>query len=346
MNKDLLLLLLSSTQPRRIKLIQNLLNGKRTVSTLFWAMRYGLLQYSAILKTYDLNSINDDINKLISDGLAKQVDEYQYQLTHKGQIKKDSVMESFYILKNSSYQYDYDVNEFKARVLLAIQSVSEYSFQNKNYYPVKTDMKSAMIVKRWFIENKTKIVEQLKKYLINYLAQIDEHQADIIAQQMIGHEVYGMTNGQLADSMNISNVEAYFMEYDGWVNFINYIINDENTLLHPLVHDIRTLKMNNHAIMTYQQFISGNTLNHISKNLGVKLSTVREHLLEMAIWLPEDKFPYSMIISQDDEKILFESFENQSIDDWQFKQISEKYDIDFFEFRIYQILRSKQDDKQ
>ncbi|KOY71306.1 hypothetical protein RZ55_11930 [Apilactobacillus kunkeei] len=345
MNKDLLLLLLSSTQPRRIKLIQNLLNGKRTVSTLFWAMRYGILQYSAILKTYDLNSINGAIKKLIVDGLAEQVDEFQYQLTTKGQIKKDSVKESFYILQNTSYQYDYDVNEFKARILLAIQSVSEYSYQNKNYYPVKTDMKSAMIVKRWFIHNKVEIVSRLEDYLTKYLSQVDEKKANIIAQQMIGHDVYGMTNGQLADSMGVSNVEAFFMEYDGWVNFINYIINDDDLLLLPLINDVRTLKMNHHAIQTYNQFVSGNTLDQIANNLSVKLSTVREHLLEMAIWLPESKFPYAKIVSAEDEKTLRQAFDNQPIDDWQFRQISESTDINFFEFRIYQILRSKQDVK-
>lgn len=345
MNKDLLLLLLSSTQPRRIKLIQNLLNGKRTVSTLFWAMRYGILQYSAILKTYDLNSINDAIKELIVEGLAKQVDEFQYQLTIKGQIKKDSVKESFYILQNTSYQYDYDVNEFKARILLAIQSVSEYSYQNKNYYPVKADMKSAMIVKRWFIQNKAEIVSRLENYLTKYLTQVDEKKANIIAQQMIGHDVYGMTTGQLADSMNISKVEAFFMEYDGWVDFINYIINDDDQLLFPLINDVRTLKMNHHAIQTYKQFVSGNTLDQIANNLNVKLSTIREHLLEMAIWLPESKFPYSKIVSAEDERTLRQAFDNQPIDDWQFRQISEKTDINFFEFRIYQILRSKQDVK-
>lgn len=345
MNKDLLLLLLSSTQPRRIKLIQNLLNGKRTVSTLFWAMRYGILQYSAILKTYDLNSINGAIKKLIVDGLAEQVDEFQYQLTTKGQIKKDSVKESFYILQNTSYQYDYDVNEFKARILLAIQSVSEYSYQNKNYYPVKTDMKSSMIVKRWFIQNKVEIVSRLEDYLTKYLSQVDEKKANIIAQQMIGHDVYGMTNGQLADSMGVSNVEAFFMEYDGWVDFINYIINDDDQLLLPLINDVRTLKMNHHAIQTYNQFVSGNTLDQIANNLSVKLSTVKEHLLEMAIWFPESKFPYAKIVSAEDEKTLRQAFDNQPIDDWQFRQISESTDINFFEFRIYQILRSKQDVK-
>lgn len=343
MNKDLLLLLLSSTQPRRIKLIQNLLNGKRTVSTLFWAMRYGILQYSAILKTYDLNSINGAIKKLILDGLVEPVNEFQYQLTTKGQIKKDSVKESFYILQNTSYQYDYDVSEFKARILLAIQSVSEYSYQNKNYYPVKTDMKSAMIVKRWFIQNKGEIVSRLEDYLTTYLSQVDEKKANIIAQQMIGHDVYGMTNGQLADSMGVSNVEAFFMEYDGWVDFINYIINDDDQLLLPLINDVRTLKMNHHAIQTYKQFVGGNALDQIANNLNVKLSTVREHLLEMAIWLPESKFPYAKIVSFEDERTLCQAFDNQPIDDWQYRQISESTDINFFEFRIYQILRSKQD---
>ncbi|MGQ2282215.1 helix-turn-helix domain-containing protein [Apilactobacillus kunkeei] len=345
MNKDLLLLLLSSTQPRRIKLIQNLLNGKRTVSTLFWAMRYGILQYSAILKTYDLNSINGAIKNLISNGFVKQVDEYQYQLTTRGQNQKDSLKESFYILQNTSYQYDYNVNDFKSRILLAIQSVSEYSYQNKNYYPVKTDMKSAIIVKRWFVQNKSEIVNQLETYLTQYLSQVDEKKANIIAQQMIGHDVYGMTNGQLANIMGVSNVEAFFMEYDGWVDFINYIINDNDQLLLPLVHDVRTLKMNHHAIQTYKQFVNGNTLNQIANNLKVKLSTIREHLLEMAIWLPENKFPYSKIVNIEDEKTLRQTFDNQSIDNWQFSKISERTDINFFEFRIYQILRSKQDVK-
>ncbi|AYF92552.1 helix-turn-helix domain-containing protein [Apilactobacillus bombintestini] len=341
MNKELLILFLSAKQPRRIKLIENLLSGKRTVSTLFWAMRYNILQYSGVLRRVHFNDYHKDLNSLLNNKYIKKVDDYRYLLTDKGQKQKDSMLESFYIIKNNSFRYDYDVSLFKERFLLATQVVSEYSYKNTNYYPTKTNMQSSYIVKKWFIKNKKDISVRFRDYLVKYLSQISDDKANILAQLLIGHDVLGMTARQMAKHINRSTLEEFFIESDLWINLIQYIENDNNDFLKPLLKNIVNEKINSHAIETYKLFARNNSLKSISNMLHVKISTVKEHLIECAIWMPKDNFPYKKILTKNMIELMNDTFENKNIDDWKFNDLPKTNGMDFFNFRIYQIMRSK-----
>lgn len=344
MNIKFLILCLSNKQPRRQKLIQNLLVGKRTVSTLFWGMRYGLLEYSAILKNFNLDKMPAQLNQLIQKGYVEQVDEYKYILTTKGQKEKDSILESFYILKTKLNYYDYDVIAFKSRLLLAIQVASEYSYKNSNYYPVTTDFKSASLVKKWFKTHKNALPDRMKEYLTNYLASIDENCANIFAQMFVVYQRYGMTNQQIANEMNLSALEEYFFQYDLLVDLIEYIENDDDDLLKELLVDIKVLRTNKHALNTYNEFKYGKTIREIAENNKLRNSTIREHLLECAIWMPKKEFPYKLIISEEKENVLDQYYQANNIDDWQYNENISNQEFSFFEFRIYQIMRSKPND--
>lgn len=344
MNIKFLILCLSSSQPRRQKLIQNLLLGKRTVSTLFWGMRYGLLKYSAILKNFNLDKMPAQLNKLIQKGYVEQVDEYKYILTTKGQKEKDSILESFYILKTKLNYFDYDVITFKARLLLAIQVASEYSYKNSNYYPVTNDFKSASLVKTWFKAHKNALPERMKEYLTNYLSSIDEGRANIFAQMFVGYHRYGMTNQQIANEMDFSLLEEYLFQYDLLVDFIEFIIHDDDELLKELLVDIKALRTNKHALNTYNEFKHGQAIQEIAENNKLRNSTIREHLLECAIWMPKNEFPYGLIINEEKENALNQYYQDNNIDDWQYKENIGNQEFSFFEFRIYQIMRSKPND--
>ncbi|UQS85422.1 helix-turn-helix domain-containing protein [Apilactobacillus apisilvae] len=339
MNDDLMIVLLSISQPRRTKLIDNLLMGKKTVSTLFWGNQYGLLKYSGIFKGINIDS-EKTVNSLIHDGYVKNYDKYQFLLTKKGNAKKDSIIESFYFPKELSSQYYYDVFTFQERFLLLIQVISEYSYQNVNYYPLQTNFENTNLIKSFFHDFKQQhIVEFIYKLITQFLQSVDEDKANLFANLLIGHDNYGLTDDQLKSHYQISLVETYFIKYDLWILLIKFISIRKDGLSKFLLKNIVKSRISNSANNTLKYFNEDYSLSYISNQNNIKISTVKEHLLENAIILSKEQFPYTKLLSNEDIKLLNFTYHGILVDDWQFIKVKGK--IDFFAFRLYQILRSK-----
>lgn len=341
MDTNLIIIFLSSKQPRRLTLIKNLLIGKKTVSTLFWAMRYNLLQYSGVFKNKTLFTA-EDIEYLIINGYILIKDEKRYLLTKKGLQKKDSILESGYISNNLSKCYDYDVMTFKKRFLLLTQVLSEYNHKNTNYYPITGDLQTEYLIKNWFVHNKTNGVNDFKNYISRWLNTLGDNRANIFAQLLVGHNNTGRTSQQIANSLKISIDVEWLWELNLWISLIQYIQQDSNCFLQFLLHNIINPKLSNRATNTYQLFCKSISLEQIAKLSHIKLSTVKEHLQECAIFMDIHIFPYKKILNARIIKLLDAKYNSIFIDDWKYSSITEHEEIGFFEFRIYQILRSKQ----
>lgn len=59
-----LLRLLSEQQDRRLRVIENLLRGRRTVSTLYWGLRYDLLPLLNLAKPLDRGALDTPAHQL------------------------------------------------------------------------------------------------------------------------------------------------------------------------------------------------------------------------------------------------------------------------------------------
>ncbi|WP_105956081.1 helix-turn-helix domain-containing protein [Apilactobacillus quenuiae] len=341
MNKKLLLLMLSNKQPRRLKLIKNLLDGKKTVSTLFWGSRYHMLDYSGIMKHFDSIKNEDKIiNELIKYGYVFPYDKYQYKLTNKGKTKKDSLIESFYLPKELSYGFDYDIEEFKSRFLLLIQVASEYSYNNSSYYPVQADFYDTNLIKAFFHKHKNdNFVDKIYNIINSFLATLDKERASIFANLMIGHDNYGLTYEQLSKQYNYSQLEIYFINIDLWILLIRFIKNN-SSFLKILLKNIVKNKINESAKRTFNELNSGLKISSIAKKYNLKESTIKEHLLENAIFLSATEFPYNKLLSTANISYLNKTYLQQPIDLWKFSKLNDS-NIDFFKFRLYQIMRSK-----
>jgi uncharacterized protein YpbB len=341
MDTNLVIIFLSSKQPRRLTLIKNLLMGKKTVSTWFWAMRYDLLQYSGLFKNKPLFN-DEDIRYLVSHEYIILTDTKRYILTKKGQQKKDSFLESGYILENASKYYEYDVVTFKRRFLLLAQVISEYSYKNNSYYPITGDLQTEYLIKKWFIRNKNKSVYAFKNYISQWFNSLDNNDANIFVQLLVGHDNMGKTGPQIAYALKTSVDVEWLWELDFWIALIKYIQRDSNSFLHFLLFNIVKPKISNKAMKTYQLFCKSISLAQIAKQSHIKLSTVKEHLQECAIFMDIRIFPYTKILNSKMVKYLDAQYHLVDIDDWHYSDIENQETIGFFEFRIYQILRSKQ----
>jgi uncharacterized protein YpbB len=107
-------------------------------------------------------------------------------------------------------------------------------------------------------------------------------------------------------------------------------------LLAPLVQSSPVSKS---AQQTYQAFTQTHALTKIATARKLKLSTVREHLLEVAIWLPS--FPFTTVLDAQVIETLTRCFAGQpEIASWSFQDAQAALpELDFFEFRLFQIMR-------
>lgn len=97
------------------------------------------------------------------------------------------------------------------------------------------------------------------------------------------------------------------------------------------------------AQQTLHSFMAGKSLEVISHQRQLKLSTVREHLLEAAIMLPPEQFDFQRILPAQLVTQMQARLAKTPLDQWQFTQVAD-LSVEFWQFRLLEILRSKQTD--
>jgi len=339
-----LLSLLSDQQPRRKRVVENILKGRRTVSTLFWGMRYGILDWLGYEKKLQRDTYDSVFDQLIQEQLVEAVDQ-QFRLTEFGTARLNQLAKTHYQPQNLAVGQFYDSQLFQERLLLIIQVVSEYSFDNRQYYPQLASQANLQFARewfRWFKINGT--VDLFAKEIQDLLQNLnDDRLASLVAFRFMGHGTMGLTTQQLAVEYNSDVDQIAAIQTDVMLGFIPRIKENPESLLSPLIAGIDSSRVSASATQTLAEVWQHHSFKQISQQRRLKESTVKEHILEAAILLPIDKIPYDALISQSLRKQLASILSGQEIDEWQFDQLTAKLpDLDFFYFRLYQILRSKE----
>lgn len=338
-NLEYLIRLLSVQQPRRVKVIENILENRRTVTNLFWGLRYGLLPYLGIDHNFQRTEFEMQVVNYQRDGLATFADNHLL-LTKAGvQFQTDYLQKHYQPTFTSDYlTYDYHLAELL--ILLATQVMSEFSFDNRRYEPVLDNDHVMMIVKQWFHRlDKTSAVEMFSSELTEALSTLTDQQARFISTQLTGHGVPGFSIGQaIEQDSELTTDDAVYLNADIWTGIAKYF-DLHNGIIHDLLQITRRdSPVSRSAQVTYQQFLSGKPLETIAHQRRLKIGTIREHLLENAIFMGED-FDYARIFNVDQLE-QFKASYSGNIDDWHVQANNSKDPQIFFYFRLYQIMRS------
>ncbi|MCY9806812.1 helix-turn-helix domain-containing protein [Lentilactobacillus senioris] len=322
MSPDLVLLFTNSTEYRRPKVFENILNGKKTVSNLFWGLQYGLLPELGMLHGQNVIVTETTISALLAKGLIVSDETGAIKLTEAGTSKQKRLIQLMPPLAGDTTR-SVNVMQFRDRFLLAAQVTSEYSYHNSKYYPLNIPLFDSFIVKRWFQTTKAELPNTLLTPLTGYLSELETQWADIFTRSLVGHQVGGQTYQQLGLELQVDPEIIELVTLHLYANFAYYLVSRSQQTLLPLVADLFGDNWTSSAQKTYQLFINQQlTVDQIAQRRSIKLSTVREHLLESAIWLPIDRFPYQQFLVTRSQPIT-------------------NKEMAFFNFRLSQIYRSK-----
>lgn len=345
MDADRLITFLTDVAPRRLRVIENILIGKRSVSTLYWGLRYNKLAWLGYDKHLSRNEMEAAVKSLSDSGFVT-VSDTNAQLTAAGAKYQQQILQIQYQPQALAVRLNVDVETFWQRFLLATQVVSEYSYHTKHYYPLQVPWAVKQAIKGWFKRYHEQDLSLIFHTVITqFLQQLPGNHATFFSQLLVGHLRPGETLTQLSHQFGPKTSDAQLLEIDLICQLVVFLEHQPQNSVKALLTGLIGTPLSDSNLLTLNSFNAGNTLETISHERQLKLSTVREHLLEAAIMLPLDAFAYQRILTEDLIDQLTSHFAGQPIDDWQFQQVAD-LKIEFWQFRLFEILRSKQTDDQ
>lgn len=345
----LMLIFGSGQQFRRVKAIKNTLRGRRTVSNLYWALEYGLLDFVDVLHGTDFGEDQLVLTQLVSSGLARADDTFRIQLTAKGIDQQQRYLNQLLPLKYLAVSSRYDVAKFMRRFSFASQIVSEFSYGNNQYYPQSINYFEDQLLKRWFVMNKHQdLPRHFQQLLRDFLGDLQPADlADVFVQSLVGHNFSGLTAEQVAVKRRTSTTVVALQ----WLQLYGMLLEKlmqagKTSLFSPLVSGLAKSTVSSSAQATFKLFLQqkNHNLQAIATQRKIKLTTVYEHLLEVAIMSKTAAFPYRALISDDLLNQLL-AHQPQNVGEWTFQDASQVIgQLAFFQFRLFQIYRSKMSD--
>lgn len=284
----------------------HILRGKRSGQTLQDVQYFNLKPFFSILSKLDTETYESQLHSLLEECYVKEVDGRLY-VTEAGMQKTNELNPCYF------NGWDYRGNEivFFNRLALAIQTISYFKEGIKSFMPIQTDRDIQIYVKGMArhlpLENKEfprKVGSELKKAL--QASGMSDIQKRILVSRLSGFSITGRTWDQLAEELHMSPLAIYLEFIEGLHRLLDVILeNQEYTFLLLAAEGVKSsLYLTESADQTRRLFAKGMNAEQIAAVRGLKMSTIEDHFVEMAI--NDDAFPLTDFVSskQVDEVVL------------------------------------------
>lgn len=328
------LLCLLSTDKRRYQVVYYTLVGKRTTSNLYAALDYDIIKWLQIYPNLSLTQFQAILNKMVEAGWLVCDDHFAW-LTPAGDQQKQAIRPTLFWPKHYDGPQMGKLTAFQSRLLLALQITSEYAHHNQHYFPVTISLHERNQVVYWFKQHKqqTYFPQQVQTELRLLLQELTTEQANLLANRLVGHQVTGSSQQQLVQLLGQSPLAIELQTLDGFAQLLTRLRQSpaQFPILGGLVLD-KPSRLSQSTAQTWQAIQSGQTVDQISQQRHIKRGTILEHLLEIAILVPQ--FPFVDYLTHQSE--LATLFAQDTAVSFQTVQATVPA-IDFFEYRLYQI---------
>ncbi|MEJ8776819.1 helix-turn-helix domain-containing protein [Pseudogracilibacillus sp. ICA-222130] len=280
-----------------------IIQGKQSIQTIQDANLFHLNRFFTIYKQLDKNVYDREILSLVEADKLKIVGQ-QYTLcnmTDESILQLQDEISMYHLNGKQLAQMD---RIFFERLLLLIQVWTNKSVGNKQYIPIVENRSVEQWVKLVYGKTKDRVNECLDKLYIelrSLLVQVTELGAALFVDQLTGATIIGQSKQQLVDKykLDIADIELETL------NVIHYMLQHIDVDQHPILclmkQQIRDetihSKLTHSTKQTYNLWQQGYPLEKIASIRKLKLNTIYDHLVEIALYEPN--FPYEQFITLD-----------------------------------------------
>ncbi|MGX7262548.1 helix-turn-helix domain-containing protein [Enterococcus crotali] len=322
----------------RTSTLYHLLKGKRTSSVLLYGFLYENLQFFQLFPTLTEVEFRSIITGLIKQKLLQQTADGEAQITAKGQQAISQYRDRFSRINN--YHFG-KTDEMIWRLLqFTVQVVSHLSYTNKNYIPLEQSPLYQRQVKMYLKSMpKAQLIKTTKREWTQIFAELSKEEANYFTRQFSGYQQIGKTSFQLMDVQR--NAFDRFLFSKEKLHYLLYTIEQmpEGSFLRALI--LPLIKQNENKSMNETKVYLKrlHSVDKLAEQRKVKISTIKDHLMELAL---TDDVPFDSFITKKTSDFLLEF--SKPYQDWSYRSLKQlNPELDYFEFRLYQIQKLREE---
>lgn len=332
----------STIKKRKEATLFYILTGKRTISTMLQCSQLDLEPYFGAMPDVKYPLLQGGLERLTTAGYLELSNDAEYVMTPFGEKERAAFFEQHPGLQNKNQmRFALVLEPIKTRVLFLVQVLSEMRHHNKKYYPIETNEKEQLWVKKMMSEqngNRSEYAEQFGMEILSLLESFTEEKATVFAYQFEGHQHVRKTVEQIAQITHSDEMEVKILLQDGWLDMVAQSLHEEDRLplLSAIAKEIIQEKglASHSAEQTMRYFKQGYSLPEIVSIRKLKQSTIQDHFSELAMLYPS--FPFRSFVSEEEYAYLGRVIRGHERVDY--REIQAAFPgITFFESRLIQI---------
>ncbi|EGP4970123.1 hypothetical protein FAE02_001498 [Enterococcus faecium] len=326
-----ILSLFSSRNKLRVSSLYQLLVGKRTTSVLIFGFTHELLFAHNSFPDLKQDKFYQIMQKLAQQGWI-EINENEAKLTSAGADRLSELHTEYTGLRFDRYGR---TGETSWRLIkFAVQVISNLASGNQDYLPAETSPFYTFQLKKWLSGSRLPrgiLIDSAYESLAQLFSEIPEGAANFLANQFSGNDRTGLLPYQLAKT---NDEAAVYLQQSRCTHLLLAQIEERpDSLWYVLIDPLLQQNFNQSMMITKQMFMNGQTIDQIMAIRHLKKGTVTDHLIEWALFF--DDFPYERVLSQETVERLEPN--KDSVREWRFSEWNVDGQLDYGEFRLYQI---------
>lgn len=278
--KQLLLYLFHKFQHERtISAPYHLLKGKKSGQTIQDVGLFSLYPYFGLLPKLSRERFDEAVAQLVSEQLLNIGEQGYYTLTHVADAPQPSYFDGWHYRGNEHL--------FFARLSLAVQTLSQQQANNLQFVPLQKDEHVQRYVRdflRWAHYETGTIGHVLKEELHIICTQLRSGAARLLLLRLSGAHVTGYSWAQLADYRDETVLDTQLTFISVLHEVLTLIQVSNVPLLQALAQHIKIdTVVTSSAAQTAHYYAQGYSLEDIASMRRLKMSTIEDHIVEMAM---------------------------------------------------------------
>jgi uncharacterized protein YpbB len=317
--------------------IFHLLTGKRSAQTIQDAKVFQLESFFGIYPSLTRSAFHQELAYLKKQNYIAVHQQNTIQVTERGISFLHNEEKKWIGLQwLNGYEYYQSAPIFWKRLLLVIQTISNLLNKRNQFLPIVEDNEILSWVKKYYFFKKREMPElfcHLYEELIKILSDLPDSYANVMVDQITSFRYVGLSKEQIADKINISKHDVEMLTQSSLHYLLSQIHSKKHSLLNELIPIItKKDQLTNSAQKTWEYLSRGMSIDEIAQIRHLKISTIKDHIIEMAIRIPH--FPIHRFVEKEKEQLIADTIEK--INSKRLKQIKEKLpdSIDYFTIRL------------
>nr|WP_106784643.1 helix-turn-helix domain-containing protein [Lysinibacillus timonensis] len=297
---------------RTVSAAFHLLRGKRSGQTIQDVGIFRLHSYFGILPKLTRTNFNELIHNLVENQYIAIVQNNYYKFMEKGL----NIVENSLPIVFDGWHYRGNEHTFFSRLSLIVQSLSQQKASEMKFVPIQQNEEIQNWVKRFLLDNNYQTGNLQSKLLDEIVTSLDIVQCDeqvkmIVMKRLAGYKLPGYTWQQLSVLDNRSEIDIQLLYISCLHKWLNEIFQNHNQypLLTQMAAQLRIeIPLTGSAFQTAKLFNEGYSMEQISSIRNLKLSTIEDHIVELA--MNEPSFSIEQFVSPKDCELVYQTIES------------------------------------